>query len=275
MLDDLVETRVEAEVAILLDWENWWALEAPGKPSDALRLMPRIRQQYAALFARGTTTDFAHPASDLSHYRLVVAPSLYLIDDAAVANLERFVAEGGTLVVGYFSGIVDPADHIRPGPYPTALRDLLGIHVEEIIPFQATETNRVRTTEGAEFGSDTWAEVIRLEGAEALGTFVDDFYAGGPALTRHRGGSGTRVLRRDRPRSGGIDMAHRAGLRGRRDRRRARDRWRRGAGPIRFRESLALLPQPLVSRGRDRARRAWPRGPDRGRRRWAPSPRPT
>ncbi len=190
LLDDLVETRVEAEAAILLDWENWWALEAPGKPSDALLLIPRIRQHYEAIFRRGTTTDFAHPASDLSRYRLVVAPSLYLVDDAMVANLERFVADGGTLVVGFFSGIVDPSDHIRPGPYPTALRDLLGLHVEEIIPFQAMETQRVRTSDGAEFGCDTWAELIRLEGAEAIATFADDFYAGGPAVTRHRVGRG-------------------------------------------------------------------------------------
>ena len=107
-----------------------------------------------------------------------------------VANLERFVADGGTLVVGFFSGIVDPSDHIRPGPYPTALRDLLGLHVEEIIPFQAMETQRVRTSDGAEFGCDTWAELIRLEGAEAIATFADDFYAGGPAVTRHRVGRG-------------------------------------------------------------------------------------
>jgi beta-galactosidase len=190
-LDDLVDTRVEAEAAILLDWENWWALEAPGKPSDAVRLIPRLRQHYAALFRRGTTVDFAHPAADLSRYRLVIAPSLYLIDDAAVANLERFVDGGGTLVVGFFSGIVDPADHIRPGPYPTALRDLLGLHVEEIVPLQATETNRIRTTDGGEYRCDTWAEQLRLDGAEALATFADDFYAGGPALTRHRVGRGT------------------------------------------------------------------------------------
>ncbi len=76
-----------------------------------------------------------------------------------VANLERFVADGGTLVVGFFSGIVDPADHIRPGAYPTALRDLLGLRVEEIVPFQATETNRVRTADGESSACDTWAEL--------------------------------------------------------------------------------------------------------------------
>ena len=189
-LDDLVESQVEADIAILLDWENWWALEAPGKPSDAIQLVPRIRAQYAALFGRGSTSDFAHPTADLSRYRLVFAPSLYLLDDATVANLERYAADGGTLVVGYFSGIVDPVDRVRPGPYPTALRELLGIHVEEIVPFQVTESNRVRTTDGDEFGCDTWAELVHLDGAEALGTFVDDFYAGAPGLTRHGVGSG-------------------------------------------------------------------------------------
>jgi beta-galactosidase len=189
-LDDIVGSRVEAETAILLDWEDWWALEAPGKPSDALRLLPRIRGAHAAFFERGTTTDLAQPASDLSGYRLVVAPSLYLIDDAAAANLERFVADGGALVVGPFSGIVDPADHIRSGAYPSVLRDLLGLYVEEVVPFQASETNRVRTTDGAEFGCGLWAEVVRPDGAEVLASYLDDFFGGEPAVTRHAYGRG-------------------------------------------------------------------------------------
>ena len=52
-LDDLVGTRVEADVALLFDWESWWALELPGKPSDALRLLPEVRRYYAAFFRAG------------------------------------------------------------------------------------------------------------------------------------------------------------------------------------------------------------------------------
>ena len=43
---------------------------------------------YAPLFDANVTCDVVHPSWDLSGYKLVVAPSLYLVSDAAAANLE-------------------------------------------------------------------------------------------------------------------------------------------------------------------------------------------
>jgi hypothetical protein len=41
---------------------------------------------------------------------------------------------GATVLVSYFSGIVDERDHIRLGGYPGAFRELLGIRTEEFHP---------------------------------------------------------------------------------------------------------------------------------------------
>ena len=61
--------------SVSFDWESWWALELPGKPSDALRLLPQVRRHHAAFFRPAPLLiDFAYPAtrSHLSRYRLVV-----------------------------------------------------------------------------------------------------------------------------------------------------------------------------------------------------------
>jgi beta-galactosidase len=133
-LDAIVGSRLGAEVAILFDWESWWALELPGKPSNALRLMPGVGRHYAAFYRAGTTVDFAHPASDLSRYRLAVAPNLYLMVEPAIDNLERYVERGGTLLVGPFSGIVDRDEHVWPEAWPGALRSLVGLRIDEVAP---------------------------------------------------------------------------------------------------------------------------------------------
>jgi beta-galactosidase len=190
-LGAIAGSRVEAQVGILFDWESWWALETPGKPSHDVRQLPLVRDWYAGLFRRGITADFAHPAADLSRYRLVIAPSLYLVDDAAAANLRDWVADGGTLVMSFFSGIVDRNDHVRLGGYPAALSDLLGLVVDELVPYADGQSNRVRSTDGATFESDLWADVVHLEGAEALGEYTADFHAGIPAITLHRFGQGS------------------------------------------------------------------------------------
>ena len=190
-LDSVLTSQVQAEVAILMDWENWWALELAGKPSNDLKLHPQIYLYYKALFDRHITADFVHPEADLSHYKLVVAPNLYLVNDSSAANINRYVENGGHLVMSFFSGIVDGNEHIRLGGYPAPFRELLGLVVEEYAPYSETQSNLMRTTDSRRFGCSFWSDIIRLKTAQALATFEQDYYAGSPAITRNQFGKGT------------------------------------------------------------------------------------
>ena len=112
---------VRAEAALLLDWESWWALELDSHPTSRLRLAELLGEFYRPLFEAGVNTDFAHPESDLSAYRLVVVPALYLVSDAGAGNVRRFVEDGGTALITFFSGIADPSDRVRLGRLPGPL----------------------------------------------------------------------------------------------------------------------------------------------------------
>jgi beta-galactosidase len=190
-LNEILASEVQSEVAILMDWENWWALELSDKPSNDLRLLPQLMTYYAPFFKRNITVDFAHPESDLSRYKLVLAPHLYLVKERAVDNLHRYVENGGTLVMSFFSGIVDEHEHIRLGGYPAPFRDLLGIAVEEYVPYSETQSNTFCTKDGQKIQCSLWSDVIRLDGAQALATYEGDYYNGKPAVTRNSFGKGT------------------------------------------------------------------------------------
>ena len=138
-LASLRGTVVEPDIALLWDWESWWAQELEWRPSVDLGYLERVTAWYEASLRIGLTADFAHPEADLSRYRLIIAPALYLTTERAAANLRRYVEGGGTLVVSCFSGIVDDRDRVYPGPYPGALRDVLGLTVEEWLPLRAAE----------------------------------------------------------------------------------------------------------------------------------------
>jgi len=198
-LDELLGARGEAETAILLDWESWWALELDSKPSAAVRVRERLYAFYKPLYEANVPVDFAHPGADLSSYRLVVAPNLYLVTDDSAENLRRFVADGGTLLMSFFSGIVDGWDHIRLGGYPPSFVELLGLRIEDFVPMASGETNRLDTPDGGSYGSDLWADLIHLEGAEALATYTDNFYADTPAVTRNVFGEGAAYYLGTRP----------------------------------------------------------------------------
>ena len=184
---ELAGTRVaQAPVALLFDWPSWWAAGLDSHPSVDVDPLRTARAWHRACWARNLGVDVVGPADDLSGYRLVVLPVQYLLDDAAVARLTAFAEAGGGVVATYFSGIVDEHDHIRLGGYPGALRDLLGVRIEEFHPL--LEDEHVALTRHGE--GQVWSEVGRLTGAEAVSSYAAGDCAGSPAITRRSVGAG-------------------------------------------------------------------------------------
>ncbi|MFF7789940.1 beta-galactosidase [Streptomyces sp. NPDC007991] len=179
-----------AEVAVVWDWENWWALEGPDHPSSDLHFTDRLIDHYRPLWNANVPVDFVRPHTDLSPYRLVVVPNLYLVDDAATANITAYVRAGGHLLMSYFSGIVDEYDRVRPGGHPGAFRDLLGIDIDDFNPLQTDRAHGLHHAGHTGTATD-WQDVIDLAGAEALAAYTDGELKGRPAATRHRFGTGT------------------------------------------------------------------------------------
>ena len=185
-LDAVVAARGSAATAVLFDWESWWALELPSKPSSRVRQMEQLEAFYQPLFEANIPLDFVRPGHDLSGYRLLIAPSLYLVSDEAAAALVRFVEEGGTLVMSFFSGIVDPAEHVRLGGYPAPFRELLGLEVIDFAPLSDGQEIQLEFGDGTQGRAAIWSEEIQLAGATAIASSD-----GRPLITSHPKGKGT------------------------------------------------------------------------------------
>jgi beta-galactosidase len=182
-LSEVDSGRVDAPVAVTWDPQSWWALQGPGLPSSDLDYLGSVREVHAALLDAGVTCDFAHPEADLSAYRLVLVPALFLVTDLARASIRRYVSGGGTVVVWYASGIVDADHQVWPGGYPGALREVLGVRVEEFQPMPPGETVRLSTGDTG----TVWREYLHAEGATVEARYPD----GSPAITRNGYGGGT------------------------------------------------------------------------------------
>ncbi|MFF8601332.1 beta-galactosidase [Streptomyces sp. NPDC015232] len=190
-LEEVRGSRTVPDVAMVWDWHSWWAQNLEWRPTEAHEARERADSFYEALYDRHLTVDFAHPEADLTAYPLVVVPALYLATEAAGKNLRAYVEGGGTLVVSYFSGIVDEHDAVHPGPYPGVLREVLGLTVEEWSPLLDAQRVTLTGPGGAALSGDVWTEFVRPRGAETVWTYADGPAAGGPAVTRHRLGRGT------------------------------------------------------------------------------------
>lgn len=189
-LGEVAGTVVRGEVAMVVDWPARWAAELDSHPTSDLSYLDRHLALYRALWDAGVTVDMVRPDDDLAGHALVLVPTLYLVSDGAAANIRGYVESGGTLLVTYWSGVVDPNDHVRLGGYPGAFRDLLGVRTEEFVPLRAGES--VRLTGGVLDGTtaDVWTEDLAALDAEVVSRYADGPLTGVAALTRRAAGEG-------------------------------------------------------------------------------------
>jgi len=184
-ITEVAGSRVVADVAVIFDWQAWWATDLDSHPSESVRYLTEMHRAHAALTRSGYTVDFVAPGAPLDAYKLVVVPCLYSVIDEAAATITDYVAAGGHAVITFFSGIVDGDDRVRTGGYPGAFREVLGLHSEEFFPVDAPLTLSDGST------ASLWSELVHLDTAQSVATFADGPVAGVPAITRNTFGDGT------------------------------------------------------------------------------------
>jgi beta-galactosidase len=196
-MTEVVGTSTPVKTAIIFDWDNRWAIkDAQGIRNSGLRYEETVLQHYRALWELGISVDMIGSGDDLSDYKLVIAPMLYLISEENGKRIEKFVEQGGTFLATYWSGVVNETDLCHLGGFPGPLRRTLGIWAEETEGLHSRDLNGVvmqasnALNLSGDYDAHEIAELIHLEGAEALGTYRSDFYAGRPALTVNRFGEG-------------------------------------------------------------------------------------
>lgn len=181
--------RTPARVALLFDWDSWWALEISDGPNRHVRYLNVVLAYYRALWESGVEVDVLPVTADLSPYDVVVAPVLHMLKGGVAQRLEAVAARGGSVVATFLSGRVDCNDNAFLMDVPGPLAALMGIRVDEWDARGPEVVNPIRMG-SSEFESRLVFELVIPQGAETIGTYGSDFYAGTPAVTRNTFGAG-------------------------------------------------------------------------------------
>lgn len=189
--DCTLGSRNEAEVGLIFDWDNYWALEYTSGPSEDLKYVDQIHQYYQYFYKKNIGVDMIPVDADFSKYKIVVAPVLYMVKDGMKEALENFVKNGGILITTFMSGIVGQSDNVYLGGYPGPLREMAGVWVEEIDALAPEQKNKAKFADGSTAACGLLGDLMHLEGAKALASYEEDFYAGMPAASKNTYGKGT------------------------------------------------------------------------------------
>lgn len=185
-------SMVASKAAVLFDWSNRWAIkDMQGMAHDTKNYEKEVRKFYNIHLKKGINADIVFPLEDLSSYSLVVLPMYYAVSKEAGAWLKEYVKNGGTVVATYLTAYVNENTLAYLGGFPGAgLGEVFGLYAEELDTLYPTDSNVVLMKDGNKAIVKDYCELIKLTGAEVLGTYESDFYAGMPAVTVHSYGNG-------------------------------------------------------------------------------------
>jgi len=208
-LDGLVGTTTPADVAILYDWENRWAIDQTAGPRNEQKdYQPTCVAHYRPFWSAGVACDVVNEDSDFSAYKLLIAPMLYMLRPGVAERITDFVRQGGIFVTTYLSGIANESDLCFQNGFPGPLRRLLGIWAEETDTLYDHEAVKIVAVPGNTAGlsgsycARIFCDLLHAEGAEVLATYESEFYKNTAAVTANAFGKGRAfyVASRNEPR---------------------------------------------------------------------------
>lgn len=178
-----------AQVAMIYSQDSRWAIEQErhAKDYDPVQV---LKDWYRPFAAARVPVDVVPPEADLSRYRLVLAPSLNILDAAAAARIGAYVRGGGKLLLGPRSGMKDGDNALWPQRQPGPLVSLLGGRVEHYYPLDETVTVMGAAVSGV---GRIWAEVLDGDpGTDVLARYANanGWLSGKAALIRRSVGTG-------------------------------------------------------------------------------------
>lgn len=217
---EIANLRRQNQVAILYSNDSSHGIEFM-KFSDRVNYRSILHQMYRAIYRANVGVDFVFPEStNLSDYKVIVVPPLYVASDALLKKLADYVQGGGNLVLSFKSGFCDEYSTVRWEMAPGPLREAAGFHYQE---FSSLKTPLALKDDPFHAGTDNqvsdWAEMLIVDSAKPLAYYNQPFFAKYPAITRNTFGKGTltyegTALSDKLQESVLLDVLHLAGLTG-------------------------------------------------------------
>ena len=194
--DKLIGLEFPRKIAILTSYDEQWAFEIqPNNPK--FNYQEHFASYYQLLNVWNVPVDVISIQGDLSKYRLLIAPALFLINNELVDNLKEFVKKGGILMVTFRSGIKNWNNILLDEPLPAKLNDLLGIEVVEYDSPSSMQKGELELVypeiEPLEGRCDTWCDIIKCRGAEIIGRYMESYYKDEACITINQFGQGCAI----------------------------------------------------------------------------------
>ncbi|MDR0599292.1 MAG: beta-galactosidase [Treponema sp.] len=185
----------EAAFAVLKDYDNVWDAkldkwhERIERASEAgiFEAAQLCHSPMDYVYLTGSTS-----LDELQKYAALFYPHAVILTEERAALLERFVENGGTLVLGCRTGYKDLTGKCPMRKLPGLLRKLSGADVVDYTFISPDDGKIIVDWEGTEIEAAVFTDVLEaLENTQVVGTYTNNYYAGKGAIIRGEYGKGS------------------------------------------------------------------------------------
>lgn len=188
-LSEVRNTQIKSDVAILYSPEDEYAFKIQPQ-THGMYYMEQPMKLHSAFTKYGLNVDVISQCEDISGYKIVVAPEMYVTDEKVVKQLYDFTEKGGTVILTNRSGVKNEYNNCIMEQLPTVYRKLVGAYVEEYNPI-GYDAAKVKLADGDVYECRQWCDVLNVETAETVAVYDSEYYKGRAAITRNNYGNGT------------------------------------------------------------------------------------
>ena len=188
---DLLTSQRHAQVAIIFDWNSFWALDFALGPNVRLQYVDQVHAYYQYFYNHNIPVEMISPDDDFSDYQVVIAPALFMFKHGLADKVNDYVHAGGNFITNTMSATVDEHDNVYQGGYFKQLEPSLGLWSEEWDVLPPVSTCQITFNDQTTAKANIVCSLLHLGTAKPLASYeADKFYNATPAVTQNVYGKG-------------------------------------------------------------------------------------
>ena len=179
--DELKDSVINNKVAILYSSEQEYAFKIQPQV-EGMYYLEQLQLFHKALLSLGVGADIINWSENLTGYKVIIAPTLFICNETVTKNLYAFVEAGGTLILTNRTGVKNINNNCVMDELPGVFKECAGIVVEEYDPI-GTSKHIAKDSNNKIYHCKQWCDIIKPTTAKTILTYADDFFEGAAAVT--------------------------------------------------------------------------------------------
>lgn len=178
------------KTALVYNIDNVW--ETAIQPQTAQwNEKAHITKYYSSLKSLSVPVDIVGEDCNLSAYKVIVAPAYQMMDNTLLSSWQKYVENGGNLVLSCRTGLKDRNGHFMEASWSARITGLIGAKIAMNDMLDSKIKAKI-SFNGNIFLWNIWADILEPNtGTETWATYSDQFYAGKAAVVHRKLGKGT------------------------------------------------------------------------------------